>query len=180
VVPLYAPTPMGRPAFGGAPAASVAPPAPSAALPPEAPAAYSQPAPGAPAPARPAAPAAAAAAVQPGGLAVTGQSPGITAAPPQAAAPSTQSYVQATPATLPSDPWRKSQEVLNEISARERDGSLPPEKAVALRAKLQGLRGGSGLHRPADVRRLSASERRYFLNKVKAEDAEVRRDSARP
>ncbi|HXC63718.1 MAG TPA: hypothetical protein VNZ67_05135 [bacterium] len=113
----------------------------------------------------------------PQGGALASQPANMGMAPPQAAAPS-QAYVQAIPAALPSDPWRRSQQVLGEISARERDGSLAPEKAVALRAELEGLRGGSGLRKPSDARHLSASERRYFLRKLKAEDAEIRKDAS--
>jgi hypothetical protein len=86
---------------------------------------------------------------------------------------------QAVQAPLASDPWRRSQQVLNEIGALERDGSLAPEKAVELRAELQGLRGGSGLHRPSDGAHLSASERRFVLKQIKAEDVEIKRDAAR-
>ena len=79
---------------------------------------------------------------------------------------------------MASDPWRRSQQVLNEIGARERDGSISPEKAVELRAELQGLRGGSGLHRPSDGAHLNASKRSFLLRQIKAEDVEIKRDAA--
>jgi hypothetical protein len=76
------------------------------------------------------------------------------------------------------DPWRRSQQVLSEIGARERDGSLTPEQAVALRAELAGLRGGSGLRKPADGSHLSRSARRSLMAKLTAEDAEIRADAS--
>jgi hypothetical protein len=191
----YAPTPPPQPTFGGAyPTTPTAPGTPSVgAAPLQAAPADGGPQAAAPSQVQPSAaslqapvPAQAAGYAQ----GSSGAGPGSAAAAPSQVQPQAQPQFsssqsadvggasdRAVPVALASDPWRKSQQVLNEIGAYERLGSLSPEKAVTLRAEVDGLRGGSGLRRPADGAHLSASTRRSLLNKLKAEDAEVRLDA---
>ncbi|HTB34262.1 MAG TPA: hypothetical protein VK842_05330 [bacterium] len=148
---------------------STAPPAPAAAQ-----AADGAPAAPAPSSAYPSAPAAAPYAAQTAG----GSFQSSPAAPAAQTAPATDG--QAVQVPLSSDPWRSSQHLLNEISAHERDGSLAPQKALALRAEVDGIRGGSGLRRPADGAHLGASARRALMRRLKTEDGVINRAASQP